>query len=118
MPPPPTANDIANPNVLLWSPNKTLVPVTVSGVVTGTGVKITYKVIDEYGTVQPSGTTTPAANGQYSFVVKLEAYRNGNDADGRLYTIVVTATDQFGRAVSAQTTVRVPHDQQAPTGGY
>jgi len=44
--------------------------------------------------------------------VKLEAYRNGTDADGRLYTVLVTAKDQFGRTVSATTIVRVPHDQQ------
>jgi hypothetical protein len=96
----------------LWSPNKTLVPVTVSGVVTGTGVKITYSVIDEYKQVQPSGTAVANGSGQYSFVVKLEAYRNGTDADGRVYTINVTATDQFGRATTATTIVRVPHDQQ------
>jgi hypothetical protein len=112
MPPLPTVSDIANPNVLLWSPNKTLLPVTVSGVATGAGVKITYRVIDEYQKVQPSGTAVANSSGQYSFVVMLEAYRNGTDADGRLYTIVVTATDQFGRAASTQTTVRVPHDQQ------
>jgi hypothetical protein len=36
------------------------------------------------------------ASGRYSFVVNLEAYRNGNDADGRIYTVTVTAQDQFG----------------------
>jgi hypothetical protein len=87
-------------------------PVTVSGSVTGTGVTLTYAVVDEYKKVQPSGTTTVNANGTYSFVIKLEAYRNGNDSDGRIYTIIVTAKDQFGRTVSASTTVRVPHDQQ------
>jgi len=112
MPPPPTVTDTATPNILLWSPNKTLVPVTVSGLVTGTGVKITYSVIDEYKQVQPSGTAVANASGQYSFVVKLEAYRNGTDADGRVYTINVTATDQFGRSATAATIVRVPHDQQ------
>jgi hypothetical protein len=89
-----------------------LLPVTVSGAATGFGMTITYAVTDEYGKVQPSGTATPGANGQYSFVVKLEAYRNGTDSDGRLYTILVTAKDQFGRTVTATATVRVPHDQQ------
>jgi len=112
MPPPPSVTATANPNTLLWSPNKTLIPVTVSGAVTGPGVTIAYTVTDEYGKVQPSGTATPGSNGQYSFVVKLEAYRNGTDADGRLYTILVTAKDQFGRITTTQTTVRVPHDQQ------
>jgi hypothetical protein len=89
-----------------------MTPVTVRGTTTGAKVTVSYVVADEYGKVQPSGTATVDAAGNYAFVVSLEAYRNGNDADGRLYTITVTAKDQFGRTVSATTTVRVPHDQQ------
>ena len=111
LPPPPTVIDVANPNTLLWSPNKLMLPVTISGTATGTGVTLTYKVVDEYKKVQPSGTATLNADGTYAFVVSLEAYRNGNDADGRLYTITVTAKDQFGRTASASTTVIVPHNQ-------
>jgi hypothetical protein len=69
-------------------------------------------VKDEYNKVQPSGTAVVGADGLYAFVVSLEAYRNGGDADGRFYTITVTATDQFGRVVSTTAIVRVPHDQQ------
>ena len=112
MPPAPSVTATANPNMLLWSPNKTMVPVTVSGSALGTGVTIRYSVSDEYKKVQPSGTAVVDANGRYAFVVNLEAYRNGGDADGRFYTITVTATDQFGRATSTTTIVRVPHDQQ------
>jgi hypothetical protein len=108
----PSITASATPNVLLWSPNKTMTPVTVRGTTTGAKVTVSYVVADEYGKVQPSGTATVDAAGNYAFVVSLEAYRNGNDADGRLYTITVTARDQFGRTVSATTTVRVPHDQQ------
>jgi hypothetical protein len=109
---PPTITATATPNTLLWSPNKLLVPVTISGATTGLGLTVTYKVTDEYGKVQPSGTVTLDANGRYSFVIKLEAYRNGTDADGRFYTVVVTAKDTLGRTVSATAIVRVPHDQQ------
>ena len=91
---------------------ETLTPVTVSGVATGIGLtSITYKVADEYNLVKPTGTATIGAGGSYSFVTKLEAYRNGNDADGRLYTITVTATYTGGKTASATTTVRVPHNQ-------
>ena len=108
----PIVTEMPNPAILLWSPNKTLTPVTVSGVVTdATLVSVTYKVIDEYGQVQPSGTVTVGAGGAYSFIIKLEAYRNGNDADGRLYTIQVKATDAGGRSTTAVNYVRVPHNQ-------
>jgi hypothetical protein len=111
MPPLPRLTASADPSTLLWSPNKLLIPVTVSGQVSGTDVTVAYTVRDEYGTVQPRGTAT-IANELYSFVVKLEAYRYGSDANGRLYTITVTATDRFGRQTSAVTTVTVPHDQK------
>ncbi|HET7696008.1 MAG TPA: HYR domain-containing protein [Vicinamibacterales bacterium] len=108
-----TVTATATPSTLLWSPNKVLVPVTVSGRVTGFNVtSVSYRVQDEYKKVQPSGTVSVDATGNFSFVVRLEAYRNGNDADGRFYTIVLTATDALGRTVTSNVIVRVPHDQQ------
>jgi len=110
--PPPTVTAAANPPTLLWSPNKTMTPVTVSGKITTTSLKsASYRVVDEYGKVQPAAAITVAANGDYAFVVKLEAYRNGNDSDGRFYTITVTATDTSNRTATAQTIVTVPHNQ-------
>jgi len=102
----------ASPNTLIWSPNKIMTPVTVSGTVSGTGVTLTYAVTDEYKKVQPSGSATVDSSGRYSFVVMLEAYRTGNDDDGRFYTIQETARDQFGRTATASAIVRVPHDQK------
>jgi hypothetical protein len=67
-----------------------------------------YQVIDEYGQIQPSGTFTPEADGSYAFTVELQASRNGNDRDGRHYTIEVSATDEAGNLGSASTTVTVP----------
>ena len=101
----------ANPNSLLWSPNKTMTPVTVSGKVTdGSLTTAVFSVVDEYGYVKPAGTVTVAADGSYSFVIKLEAWRQGTDANGRLYTITVTATDALGNKGSATVTVLVPHN--------
>ena len=89
-----------------------MTPVTVTGKITANSLKsATYRVVDEYGKVQPSGSITVAANGDYSFVVRLEAYRNGNDSNGRVYTITVTATDTSNRTASAQAIVLVPHNQ-------
>lgn len=109
---PPALTAIANPPTLLWSPNKTMTPVTVSGKITDAALKsASYKVVDEYGKIQPAGAITVGAGGLYSFVVSLEAYRNGNDANGRLYTITVTAVDTSNRSASASATVTVPHNQ-------
>jgi len=109
---PPIVTATANPTTLLWSPNKTMTPVTVSGTISDATFKnASFKVVDEYKKVQPSGAITVAANGSYSFVVSLEAYRDGNDANGRIYTITVTAVDQGNRSASAQAIVTVPHNQ-------
>ena len=109
---PPIIIEIANPNTLLWSPNKTMLPVTVTGSVTDASpVTVTYNVVDEYGKIQPSGNVTLGAGGAYSFVVSLEAYRNGNDSNGRVYTITVKAVDAAGLISTKSATVLVPHNQ-------
>ena len=99
----------------LWPPNHKFVPVTVKGHVSDTsgGIPgaVIFHVIDEYGRVQPSGTARVHANGNYSFVVRLQSSRLGQDKDGRYYTIVVSATGQTGNTGSTTTLVIVPHDQ-------
>jgi hypothetical protein len=65
-------------------------------------------VTDEYGQVRPSGSVSLAPDGSYAFTVALQASRNGNDRDGRRYTIEVSATDQAGNQASLSATVTVP----------
>jgi hypothetical protein len=93
-----------------------MVPVTISGTMTDnlSGIDpstAAFSVADEYGSVQPSGPLSLAANGTYSFIVLLEASREGTDKDGRQYTISVSASDLAGNMGSAATLVVVPHDQ-------
>jgi hypothetical protein len=89
-----------------------MTPVTISGIVTDfSPTTASYQVVDEYGKVQPAGAVTLGVGGAYSFVIKLEAYRNGNDADGRVYTVTVTATDAGGLTSTKSTIVLVPHNQ-------
>jgi len=112
---PPTITAAANPSSL-WPPNGKMITVTVSGTVTdsqsgvnlGSGI---FAVTDEYGSVQPSGVFNVNSDGTYSFSISLEASRNGNDKDGRQYTIAVSAKDQAGNVGSASAGVVVPHDQ-------
>jgi hypothetical protein len=112
---PPNATCTANPNIL-WPPNGKTVAVTVSGTITdaASGVdpsSATFAVNDEYGQVQPSGGLTLGPGGSYSFGISLIASRNGNDLDGRSYTISVTAKDYASNVGSCSAVVTVPHDQ-------
>jgi hypothetical protein len=109
---PPVVTAVATPNVLLWSPNKTMTPVTISGTVSDSRLAtVTYTVKDEYQMIQPSGTVSVGANGAYAFVVRLEAFRNGTDSNGRVYTVIVKATDAAGNVATASTVVLVPHNK-------
>ena len=110
---PPQVTCTATPNVL-WPPNGMSVSVTVSGSITaGTSAltATTYAVRDEYGQVQPSGNITLGAKGSYSFSVPLIAARNGDDQNGRKYTINVSARDTINNVGSCSVLVTVPHDQ-------
>jgi probable HAF family extracellular repeat protein len=110
----PSVTAAANPN-LLWPAGGQMVAVTMSGKITDatSGVDRTsasFSVADSYGALQPSGAITVAADGSYSFVVQLLAFRNGNDRNGRTYTVNVCASDNAGNRGSASTTVVVPHN--------
>jgi outer membrane protein assembly factor BamB len=104
----PVVTAAANPSTAPKGPKP--VNVTISGSATDalSGINsASYNVIDEYGATQPSGAVTVQANGSYSFTLSLPANRPGNDKDGHLYTIVVTASDQAGNTRTATTTLRI-----------
>jgi hypothetical protein len=112
---PPSVSCTATPSTL-WPPNGKSVPVTVSGSITpGTSSLVSggaaYLVIDEYGQDQPSGQINLNSDGSYSFQVGLIAARNGNDQDGRTYTIIVNGQDTLGNTGSCSAIVTVPHDK-------
>jgi hypothetical protein len=100
----------------LWPPNGKLVPVTIGATITdaGSGVDqstVTCEVADEYDGVQSCGEVTVGLEGSYTFTIALEAARRGNDADGRHYTITISAQDNAGNEGIETTSVLVPHDQ-------
>ena len=67
---------------------------------------VQLSVKDEYGQVEP-------VIGPYlTMQIQLEARRDGNDLDGRVYTISITATDRAGNSATGETAVTVPHDRR------
>lgn len=101
----------------IWPPNNQTVPVKVQGLISDVGSGVDpatarFTVTDEYGSVQPTGSITLAANGTYAVDVPLVASRRGNDGDGRRYTIVIRAKDFAGNEGSASAIVTVPRDQR------
>ncbi len=74
--------------------------------------EVIYVVTDEYGTPLSIPVRTLSGN---SFIwvdsLAVEARREGNDRNGRLYTVVATVKDVAGNTVSASTNIVVAHDQ-------
>ena len=116
---------IATNPAYLWPPNGRSVPVTVSGQVIDNDANAhptaNFRVIDEYGAVQPSGSVTLHQDGggvySYAFTTDLQASRTGRDKDGRQYTIQVIAQDT-SNSLSNQAVVTVPHDQGNHNGRF
>jgi endo-beta-N-acetylglucosaminidase D len=63
-----------------------------------------FKVTDEYKTTEPAIL-------DFNTKTQLEAWREGNDKDGRIYTISVIIKDRADNETTNSTTVICPHDQ-------
>lgn len=101
---------------MLWPPNNKPVLVSVLGsVAPGTQPvapsDISFSVSDSEGKIEPHGPVTLRTDGSYSFTVPLIASRDGNETNGRVYTVTVNALDAIGNLGSCASIVRVPHDQ-------
>jgi hypothetical protein len=109
-PTPPILTVAVNP-ATLWPPDGRMVQITVSGTISGGNLapQATFSVHDEYGSVQPNGTVTLGAGGSFSFQINLQASRNGQDTNGRRYSITVSASNPQGSGFGTAVVV-VPHD--------
>lgn len=106
----PSVNISVNPS-LIWPANhkQLMVEVLVTGSADDglSGLNsVQLSVKDEYGQVEP--VIGPYLQRQ----IQLEARRDGNDLDGRVYTISITATDHAGNSATGETAVTVPHDRR------
>jgi len=110
----------------LWPPNHGLVDVGLE-VASAEGCPGPAPVIVSVGVFSDETTATQLGAGGPTHcpdafydastgALLLRAERSGNE-DGRVYTIVVTATDTCGHDVTAATEVHVPHDQDPKTPG-
>lgn len=97
----------------LWPPNHKHVDVTIIMDATdpdGDGdiesATYTYSVTDEYGIYDVAETDLPEDG-----VISLVAERYGEDRDGRVYVITVTAYNTGELSNSASVEILVPHDQ-------
>jgi hypothetical protein len=100
----------------LWPPSGKVIPVVLFGSVrdAGSGIPqgLSYGVVDEYLSVQPSGTAPIHASGRYWLSVGLEARRRGDDLDGRHYQVVIHVKDRAGNTATSTVNIVVPHDSR------
>lgn len=91
--------------LFIWPPNGKMVSVEVGGKIEEPNLaskKFTIK--DEYNKVEPSLNDFG--------IIMLESKRNGNDMDGRLYTISLEAIDLAGNQNQTKINIIVPHDNR------
>ncbi len=94
---------------ILWPPNHKIVPVTINGSATdatSTIASVVITVTDKYGVYNQTITSS------FGSIINIEAWREGTDKDGRVYTITVVAADRAGNQSTATTMVTVPHDMR------
>lgn len=100
----PVINLEANPT-FLWPPSNKMVDVFLTGEVLETNLKLnTLNIEDEYNLVEPEIKSL-------NQVIKLQASRNGEDLDGRVYTIKAYAEDLASNSFEKIIKIIVPHDE-------
>jgi pimeloyl-ACP methyl ester carboxylesterase len=93
-----------NPNIL-WPPNNSFIDVQIHGFSEDDNLEsIRFFIEDEYHLVEPILFN-------FEQYIKLQASRDNNDKDGRIYTIRAIAIDKAGNQTNRETKVLVPHDQ-------
>jgi hypothetical protein len=74
---------------------------------------VSYVITDEYGTMLTIAPRPLTGNSSaWAENVFVEARRNGDDRDGRLYRVTATITDSAGLTATASVDIVVSHDQR------
>lgn len=103
---------------VIWPPNRSMEVVTVTGTVSMpsgcTLNEVGYSIEDEYGVHSGVGEfTVKMVNGlgEFTAPVRVEAWRDGQDKDGRIYKITLFARNEAGIGTSDVLEAIVPHDK-------
>ena len=111
----PTVSLSANPELITPPNGKTVaVTLTLEGADAISGLaSVSYVVTDEYGTSLSIPTRSLSGNSaSWTETLLVEARRDGEDRDGRLYTVTATVTDVAGHTSTASASIIVSHDQR------
>lgn len=96
--------DITSDKSTLWPPNGKLIPIKLSGSATDDNLSSHWVVVtDEYQEISPIITT-------FDQTIYLPASRQGDDIDGRTYTVKAQAEDKAGNLNEKLIYINVPHD--------
>jgi hypothetical protein len=111
----PTIRLSANPSTI-WPPNGKTVMVAIhgEGAESVSGLNgVSYVVTDEYGSSLNIAPRILGGNStKWTERLAVEARRNGDDYDGRVYRVRAIITDRAGNTASATVEVVVPHDRR------
>ncbi len=97
----------------IWPPNRKTVDVTIEGtVVLAEGCTLfdaSYTLDDEYNELSAQGELTVNEDGSFSLAVPVTAWRDGQDRDGRHYTVTLSVENEAG-PVELPVEAFVPHN--------
>jgi hypothetical protein len=111
---PPSISVAVEPSVI-WPPNNKMVTVTATVTVSDDQdpapvVKLESVTCNE---CDPQTDVQDAEIGTADFQFSVLAARSGQAREGRVYTVVYSATDVAGNRAEASATITVPHDQRS-----
>jgi hypothetical protein len=102
----------------VWAPNNKPFTVTVSGTVQTASDSVLcavdsawYVLEDSYAELDGTGAVTVQNDGTFSIDLVVEASREGDDREGRVYTVTLFAQNSAGVGSSGAFYVKVNHDQ-------
>lgn len=99
----------------IWPPNGATVDISVAGRIIVPAacnlVSASYSLLDEYAEHSASGPLEVAMDGTFFLSLPVSAWREGNDPDGRSFTLALDARDEAGASGAAPLVTTVPHDQ-------
>ena len=123
---PPVVLSVAVDPETLWPPNHRMVDVNVTALVEdeGSGVEeVILVIVDEYGDLDGEVPMELQEDGSFAVIIQLQAWRNGRDRSGRIYLLMVKATDSSGNLYDPAddpdpqgTLVLVPHSKRKGRG--